>query len=195
MSTKDITTFMRQPSTVLGLSALIGTLTAFLTGEITWQGAVPAIAGAIAAVVLPDNSGAQAAIKNAATAMVDAEAAVATSPAKTTVAADGVKAAATVTLLVATGFGLSACASRPSAHTRSVEALRIVYATAHAAETALIASVNSDPVVTVQLARLDESARTTLAAYETTPGSDVPAQATEMAISAPAISGTTRTIR
>ena len=195
MNTKSIAIFIRQPSTVLGLSALVGTLTAFLTGEITWQGAVPAIAGAIAAVVLPDNSGAQAAIKDAATAIVAAEAAIATSPAKTTVAADGAKVAAKVTPLVAIGFGLFACALQPSAHTQSVEALRIAYTTAHAAKTGFMASVNGDPVIGVQLARIDESARTALAAYETTPGGDVQAQAAEMAISALAIHGATRTIR
>lgn len=69
-------TYLRQPSTVLGLSALIGTLTALLTGQISWQAAIPAIAGALAAIALPDNAGAQIAIKDAASAAVRAEQAV-----------------------------------------------------------------------------------------------------------------------
>ena len=65
--------FLRQPSTVLGCSALVGTLAALATGQLTWQGAVPALAGALAAIALPDNSGAQAAIKDAAAAAIAAE--------------------------------------------------------------------------------------------------------------------------
>lgn len=72
--------FMRQPSTVLGVSALIGTVTALLTDQITWQGALPALAGALAAVLLPDNNAAQVAIKGAAAAIVLAEQAVVEPP-------------------------------------------------------------------------------------------------------------------
>lgn len=74
---RSLVTSLRQPSTVLGLSALIGALTAMITGQISWQGAVPAIAGALAAIALPDNVGAQAAIKDAADAAVRAEQAIA----------------------------------------------------------------------------------------------------------------------
>jgi hypothetical protein len=76
MNRNKVAAFLRQPSTVLGLSALIGALTALLTGQLGWQGAVPAIAGALAAIALPDNAGAQAAIKDAASAAVRAEEAV-----------------------------------------------------------------------------------------------------------------------
>ena len=74
--TSSLVTYLRQPSTVLGFSALVGTLTALLTAQISWQAAIPAIAGALAAIVLPDNAGAQVAIKDAASAAVRAEQAV-----------------------------------------------------------------------------------------------------------------------
>lgn len=81
MNKAKIAAFLRQPSTVLGLSTLAGLGTAFATGQLTWQGAVPAVAGALAAIALPDNAGAQAAIKDAAVAAVDAEKAIVTLPA------------------------------------------------------------------------------------------------------------------
>lgn len=76
MNATKTVAFLRQPSTVLGLSALIGALTALVTGQLNWQGAVPAVAGALAAILLPDNAGAQTAIKDAAVAVVAAEQAV-----------------------------------------------------------------------------------------------------------------------
>ena len=76
MTLAKVVAFARQPSTVLGLSALVGTLTALATGQLTWQGAVPAAAAALAAIALPDNSGAQAAVRDAAAAAVAAEQAV-----------------------------------------------------------------------------------------------------------------------
>ena len=73
MNATKAVAFLRQPSTVLGVSALVGATTALATGQLSWQGAVPAIAGALAAIVLPDNAGAQTAIKDAAVAVVAAE--------------------------------------------------------------------------------------------------------------------------
>lgn len=67
-----VAAFLRQPTTVLGLSALAGTASALLTGAMTWQGAIPAVAGAIAAIALPDNTGAQTAVRGAAAAAVEA---------------------------------------------------------------------------------------------------------------------------
>ena len=72
MTLTKATAFLRQPSTVLGLSALLGTLTAVLTAQLTWQGAIPAIVGALAAIALPDDAGAQAALKDAAAAVIQA---------------------------------------------------------------------------------------------------------------------------
>lgn len=187
--------FMRQPSTVLGVSTLIGTLAAFLTGEVSWQGMIPALAGSFAAIVLPDNSNAQAAIKNAATAIIVAEEAAVNSPAKTTVVASAVKVTAGAALLLSIGFGLSACAGRPATSTRSAEDLRIAYATAHAAATAYLTSSGSTSMTVAQFATLDESASVALAAYEASPQDDVRAQAAEMAIAALTAYGAVRVAR
>lgn len=187
--------FMRQPSTVLGVSTLIGTLTAFLTGEISWQGMIPALAGSLAAIALPDNSNAQVAIEGAAKAIVVAEEAVVNSPAKTTVVANAAKITARVMLVPAVGFGLSACAGLPSTSTRSAKELRIAYATAYAAATAYLISSGAGSTITTHFAALDESALVALAAYEATSKDDVRAQAAETAIAALTAYGAMRATR
>jgi hypothetical protein len=48
----------RQPTTVAGISALIGTISGVFLQQITWQQAVPLVAGSLVSIVLPDNSGA-----------------------------------------------------------------------------------------------------------------------------------------
>jgi hypothetical protein len=105
--------FMRQPSTVLGVSTLIGTLTAVLTTQITWQNAVPAVAGALAAIALPDNPRAQVAIKDGTEAVVTAEQTV-TNSFKETAIVGIAKTASMVALLLAGGLALSACAVQPT---------------------------------------------------------------------------------
>jgi hypothetical protein len=126
MSNTKITEFLRQPSTVLGFSALIGTFTASLTGQLTWQSAVPAIAGALAAILLPDNGGAQVAIKEAAAAAVVAEQAALNQPVNTTLNISA-KATATVAFLISASFGLSACAVEPVNEARGVMELPMAY--------------------------------------------------------------------
>lgn len=51
--------WLRQTSTITGISALIGLCVAVLTGEMTWQAALPVAAGAIVAMVLPGHPEAQ----------------------------------------------------------------------------------------------------------------------------------------
>ncbi len=52
--------WLRQPTSVAGLSALCGTFLALLTHELTWAQATPLIAGALTSIILPDNAGAKA---------------------------------------------------------------------------------------------------------------------------------------
>ncbi len=127
MNVTKVAAFMRQPSTVLGFSALIGTATAILTGQLTWQNAVPAIAGAFAAIALPDNPRAQIAIKDGAAAVVTTEQTVTNSLKKTAVVG-APKSASMIALLVAGGFALSACAVTPSTRARSAVRLQNIRA-------------------------------------------------------------------
>ena len=123
MNTTKVAAFMRQPSTVLGVSTLVGTLTAVLTAQLTWQNAVPAIAGALAAIVLPDNPSAQVAIKDGAAAVLAAEQTV-TSSVKETAVVGVAKTASMIAVLLASGFALSAGAARPATQARAVARLQ-----------------------------------------------------------------------
>ena len=51
--------WMQQPTTVAGVSALLGTFVALAMHQVTWAQAVPLLAGAAASAILPDNSGAK----------------------------------------------------------------------------------------------------------------------------------------
>jgi hypothetical protein len=52
--------WLRQPTTVAGLSAAFGTFTALLGHQVTWAQAIPLLAGAAVSIALPDNSIAKA---------------------------------------------------------------------------------------------------------------------------------------
>ncbi len=54
-----LSTWLRQPTTVAGISALLGTAVAVLLGQMSLAAAVPLVAGAAVSMVLPDNSGAR----------------------------------------------------------------------------------------------------------------------------------------
>ena len=123
MNVDKVAAFMRQPSTVLGISALVGTLTAVLTAQLTLQNAVPAIAGALAAIALPDNPRAQAAIKDGAAAVVTAEQKVSSSVKETTVVGVA-KTASVIALLLSSGLALSACAVQSTTQARAVVRLQ-----------------------------------------------------------------------
>ncbi len=52
--------WLQQPSSVAGIAAILGTLSALLTHQLNWAQAAPLLAGAVASIVLPDNSAAKA---------------------------------------------------------------------------------------------------------------------------------------
>lgn len=62
--------WLRQPTSVAGLAAAFGALTALLTGELTWQQAVPVLAGALASIALPDDAAARGEAANIAAAAI-----------------------------------------------------------------------------------------------------------------------------
>ena len=67
--------WVRQPTTVAGISTVAGTGMGILSGTVTWQAAVPIVLGGIVAMVLPDNSGARNSVeRTAADAMVAVQA-------------------------------------------------------------------------------------------------------------------------
>jgi CHASE2 domain-containing sensor protein len=49
----------RQPTTVAGFSAMLGTLCALLLHQVQWTQAVPLLVGAVTSMILPDNAGAK----------------------------------------------------------------------------------------------------------------------------------------
>jgi hypothetical protein len=55
-SMKKLQQWLKQPTSVAGLAALLGTLSALLSHQLTWVQAGPLVLGAIASVALPDNS-------------------------------------------------------------------------------------------------------------------------------------------
>jgi uncharacterized membrane protein YfcA len=52
--------WLRQPTSVAGISALFGTLLALANQQLDWAQALPLIAGALISIALPDNAGAKA---------------------------------------------------------------------------------------------------------------------------------------
>jgi hypothetical protein len=56
---EGLTAWLRQPTSVAGISALLGTVTAMVMHQIGLVQAVPLIAGALVSIVLPDNTRAQ----------------------------------------------------------------------------------------------------------------------------------------
>jgi type IV secretory pathway VirB2 component (pilin) len=53
---KSVLKFFRQPLNQAALAGVIGTGLAVLQGSMSWQHALPVAAGAIVALILPDNS-------------------------------------------------------------------------------------------------------------------------------------------
>jgi len=51
--------WLKQPTSVAGISALSGIFAALMTRQITWAQALPLLAGAVTSIVLPDNSAAR----------------------------------------------------------------------------------------------------------------------------------------
>ena len=63
-------TWIQQPTSVAGIAAAFGTLSAVLSHQISWAQAGPLLAGAIMSVALPDNSGSRSTTEAAAGAFV-----------------------------------------------------------------------------------------------------------------------------
>ncbi len=55
----EVRAWLRQPTTVAGISALIATLSALLTKQLTWPQAIPILVGGAASMMLPDNTNAR----------------------------------------------------------------------------------------------------------------------------------------
>jgi hypothetical protein len=60
----DFKAWAQQPSTILGFSSMVGTLTAALAGQITWAAAAGVLAGGLVAMILPENKQAQQSASN-----------------------------------------------------------------------------------------------------------------------------------
>jgi hypothetical protein len=59
MEMDKLKSWLRQPTTVAGISALLGTAVAVLLGQMSGVAAVPLVAGAAVSMILPDNSAAK----------------------------------------------------------------------------------------------------------------------------------------
>ena len=82
----QVAAFLRQPSTVLGIATVLGTLSSILTGQLTWIGAIPPLVGAAFAIAVRDNTATVAEERKqvvAATSAVVAAAEAATMAART----------------------------------------------------------------------------------------------------------------
>ena len=60
MNYSAILRWFQQPSSVGGLSAIVGTLAGVASGQLTWAQAVPYLVGGAIAIALPDNTAAKA---------------------------------------------------------------------------------------------------------------------------------------
>ncbi len=63
--------WLQQPTSVAGLSALVGTISALMLHQITLAQALPLLAGAAASIALPDNTAAPLQAEGLARAVVD----------------------------------------------------------------------------------------------------------------------------
>ena len=57
---ETVLAWLRQPTSVAGISTLLGTLSALVTQQVTWAQAMPLIVGGLASIALPDNASARA---------------------------------------------------------------------------------------------------------------------------------------
>jgi hypothetical protein len=53
--------WLQQPTSIAGVSALVGTVSAVLTHQLGWSQAVPLLAGALVSIAIPDNTAVKAA--------------------------------------------------------------------------------------------------------------------------------------
>jgi len=57
---KGLQVWVRQPTTVAGISAALGTLVGLVLQQLSWGQAIPLLAGAVMSILLPDNTAAKA---------------------------------------------------------------------------------------------------------------------------------------
>jgi hypothetical protein len=57
---RNVYAWTQQPTSVAGLAAIFGALSAVLSHQISWAQAGPVVAGALVSIALPDNAGAKA---------------------------------------------------------------------------------------------------------------------------------------
>jgi hypothetical protein len=48
--------FFKQPLNQAALAGMVGTAAAVLSGQMTWQAALPVVAGVVVALIVPDNA-------------------------------------------------------------------------------------------------------------------------------------------
>ncbi len=56
---QELRIWVRQPTTVAGISALIATISALVLQQLTWPQAIPVLVGAAVSMLLPDDTGAR----------------------------------------------------------------------------------------------------------------------------------------
>jgi hypothetical protein len=56
---KLISAWLQQPTSVAGISGVVGTLLAILLHQVTWAQAVPLLTGSLISILLPDNAAAK----------------------------------------------------------------------------------------------------------------------------------------
>jgi hypothetical protein len=67
---KAILAWLRQPTSVVGASAILGTISALMTAQLSWAQAVPLLVGAVASIAFPDSSDAKASAESLAGAVM-----------------------------------------------------------------------------------------------------------------------------
>jgi hypothetical protein len=55
-----VNAWMRQPTSVAGISGVIGTLFAIVLHQVSWAQAIPLLTGSLISILLPDNAAAKA---------------------------------------------------------------------------------------------------------------------------------------
>lgn len=55
----SFTSWLRQPTTIAGISGMLGALAAVLQGQMTWHQATPVLLSAAVAIAVPDNTNSQ----------------------------------------------------------------------------------------------------------------------------------------
>ncbi len=66
---KGLQVWVRQPTTVAGISAALGTLVGLVLQQLSWGQAIPLLAGAVMSILLPDNTAAKAQAETLAAAL------------------------------------------------------------------------------------------------------------------------------